>query len=488
MNRKVPLIVLAGILLIGVFVGLIVSSRMNMTNPSVAGSNSKKENSSIPDNTNIDNSGKAFSQIAKEVTPTVVTITSEKKAAEGEGFDQIFKKFHKDMPEQGVGSGVIVREDGYILTNNHVVNESERITVKLFDKRVLQAKVLGSDPLTDIALIKVDAEGLPVTKFGNSDQLQVGEWVLAVGSPLTLNSTVTAGIVSAIGRQIDIIGDQYGVESFIQTDAVINPGNSGGALVNIRGELIGINTAIATKTGLYQGYGFAVPVNIARDVMEDIIKYGKAVRGYIGVGIKEVDATYAKAVGLGKAQGVLVESLTDNAAAKESDIHEGDVILEIDNRPIDKPNDLQAYVALKKPGDVVKLLIYQNGNKTLKAVTLKSIDGKTTPPTIGVKENDVKENEEEIGNGMGFEVQEIGQNGNANKGLVIITSSWHAKEQEIYEGFILTKVNNKSVSSLDEYQSLIKNFKNGDAVVIQLASAQSRDRRIITAIEVKKKK
>jgi S1-C subfamily serine protease len=232
-----------------------------------------------------------------------------------------------------------------------------------------------------------------------------------------------------------------------------------------------------------------VPVNIARDVMEDIIKYGKAVRGYIGVGIKEVDATYAKAVGLDKAQGVLVESLTNNGAAKESDIHEGDVILEIDGRPLNQTNDLQAYVALKKPGDVVKLLIYQNRNKVIKSVTLKSIDGKTSLPTIDVKQNNLKENEEEIGNGMGFEVQEINGDGKSalDKGLVVVSSSWHAKEQEIYEGFILTKINNKPVTSLEEYQALIKNFKNGDAVVVQLAHAQSREAKIITAIEVKKK-
>jgi len=372
------------------------------------------------------------------------------------------------------------------LTNHHVISEADEITVKLFDKRVFRAELLGSDPLTDIALIKIDADDLPVATFGNSDNIEVGEWVLAIGSPLSLNSTVTAGIVSAIGRQIDIIGDQYGVESFIQTDAVINPGNSGGALVNIKGELIGVNTAIASKTGLYQGYGFAVPSNIAKHVMEDIITYGYAVRGYVGVGIKDVDATYAKAIGLKKAEGVLVESMVDNGAAKESGLEEGDVILKIDGRHLDQSNDLQAYVALKQPGDVVKLVIQRNGAQINKSVTLKSVDGTTSPPPAQSRKNMKKEKEDEMGSGMGFEVEEISESTQRGKGVVVTNSSWHAKEQSIYEGFFITRVNNKPISTMEDYRSAIKDLKDGDAVIVHLMTSK-HDNKIITAVEVKKK-
>ncbi|MBL7996036.1 trypsin-like peptidase domain-containing protein [bacterium] len=488
MRQRLPLIILFAILFIGMLAGLVLSSKLDISSFSRA-DNSPEVNftSTAPSDLNqIDNSGKAFSKIANQVKPVVVTIISEKKVKVGGGFDDIFRKFHKDMPDQGLGSGVIVHSDGYILTNHHVINEADQITVRLVDKRVFRAELLGSDPLTDIALIKIDAEKLPVASFGNSDLIEVGEWVLAIGSPLSLNSTVTAGIVSAIGRQIDIIGDQYGVESFIQTDAVINPGNSGGALVNIKGELIGINTAIASKTGLYQGYGFAVPSNIAKHVMEDIIKYGYTVRGYVGVGIKDVDATYAKAVGLKNAEGVLVESLMDKGAAKESGLEEGDVILKIDGRNLNQSNDLQAYVALKQPGDVVQLLIQRNGSQITKSVTLKSVDGSTSPPPAQSRKNTNKEKEDEIGSGMGFEVEEISDNVPRGKGVIVTNSSWHAKEQSIYEGFFITKVNDKPISTMEDYRAAIKNLKNGDAVIVHLMTSR-RENKIITAIEVKKK-
>lgn len=488
MHQRLPLVILSGILLIGILAGLVLSSKLNISSFSRADNTPDINFSSATssDLVQIESSGKAFAQIANQVKPVVVTIISDKKVTVGGGFDEIFRKFHKNIPEQGLGSGVIVHPDGYILTNHHVVNEADQITVKLLDKRVFRAELLGSDPLTDIALIKIDAEKLPVASFGNSDNIEVGEWVLAIGSPLSLNSTVTAGIVSAIGRQIDIIGDQYGVESFIQTDAVINPGNSGGALVNIKGELIGVNTAIASKTGLYQGYGFAVPANIAKHVMEDIITYGYTVRGYVGVGIKDVDATYAKAVGLKKAEGVLVESLVDKGAAKESGLEEGDVILKIDGRSLNQSNDLQAYVALKQPGDVVKLLIQRDGGQITKSVTLKSVDGTTTPPPVQTRKQLKKENEEGMGSGMGFEVEEVSEPTPAGKGVVVTNSSWQAKEQSIYEGFIITKVNNKPISTIADYRSAIENLKNGDAVIVHLMTSR-RENKIITAVEVKKK-
>ncbi len=488
MKDKWPLTVLLMFLGLGILIGLFLNSRNEVDFPPVVHAVQQDSGGRMTGSQT-----QPFSRIAKEVTPTVVTITSEKTASLGGGLDELFRKFHKDIPETGLGSGVIVGHEGYILTNNHVVSDARKIRVKLSDKRVLEARFLGADPLTDIALIKVEADDLPVVRFGNSDEVEVGDWVLAVGSPLSLNSTVTAGIVSAIGRQIDIIGDQYGVEHFIQTDAVINPGNSGGALVNVRGELIGINTAIATKTGLYQGYGFAVPVNLARHVMEDILTYGEVIRGYIGVAIKEVDATYARAVGLTQATGVLVESLTDNGAARDAGIHEGDVILRIDDQELDQPGDLQAYVALKKPGDRVRLLLYQDGRKTEKTVTLRSKDGSTEVPKPKSNAYVPDSQEEEMGHGMGFEVQDLseayGKNADYNygKGVLVTAVSEQARERNIFEGFIVTRVNNKTVNSYDDYMSEVKKLRNGDAVVLHLRSTGSDRLTIVTAVEVRKK-
>lgn len=429
----------------------------------------------------VEPTGKAFARIARDVSSAVVTITSEKKAKIGGGFDEIFKNFHKNIPETGVGSGVIIRKEGYIVTNEHVIKESDVIKVHLNDKRILEAELVGSDPLTDIALIKIDAENLPVLKLGNSDDALVGEWVLAVGSPLSLNSTVTAGIISAKGRQIGIIDDAYGVENFIQTDAVINPGNSGGALVNIKGELIGINTAIATKTGLYQGYGFAVPVNIARSVSESLIEYGQVVRGYIGVTIKDLDVTYAKAVGLSTAEGVLVEDLTANGAAREAGLKEGDVLLEIDGRPLAQRGDLQAYISTKKPGDHVKISLFRSGSKMIKDVVLRSRDGQLSVPTINSTQKSKKKSGE-IGNGMGFEVQEM--SGSDDRGVEVIKTSRHAQSQQIYEGMILTSIGGHTINSRDDFDRITRRFKNGDAVVVHLKTKSGDYNKVITAVEV----
>jgi serine protease Do len=429
----------------------------------------------------IEPTGKAFARIAREVSSAVVTITSEKKSKIGGGFDEIFKNFHKNIPETGIGSGVIIRKEGYIVTNEHVIKESDVIKVHLNDKRILEAELVGSDPLTDIALIKIDADNLPVLKLGNSDDALVGEWVLAVGSPLSLNSTVTAGIVSAKGRQIGIIDDAYGVENFIQTDAVINPGNSGGALVNIKGELIGINTAIATKTGLYQGYGFAVPVNIARSVSESLIEYGQVVRGYIGVTIKDLDITYAKAVGLPSADGVLVEDLTANGAAREAGLKEGDVLLEIDGRPLAQRGDLQAYISTKKPGDRVKVSLFRSGSKMTKEVVLRSRDGQLTVPTLNSTQK-AKKKSEEIGNGVGFEVKEM--SGAEERGVEVVKVSRHARHQQIYEGMILTSIAGSPIASEEDFERVTRRLKDGDAVIVHLKTRSGDFNKVITAVEV----
>jgi serine protease Do len=282
-----------------------------------------------------------FTQTAAKVMDGVVHIKSTMTNLVGqqggpsipEEFRDFFQRFFGQIPEQtepvpqvGTGSGVIINENGYIVTNNHVVANASDIEVTLHDNRVFKAKVVGTDPTTDLALIRIKAEGLPTLPLANSNQVKVGEWVLAVGNPFNLNSTVTAGIISATGRNINILRDQYAIESFLQTDAAINPGNSGGALVNLDGGLVGINTAIASPTGAYSGYGFAVPSNIVNKVVEDLMKYGTVQRGYLGVGIRSVTAQLAEQENLDVVQGVYVDSLLVNSAAKAAGIKAGDVI------------------------------------------------------------------------------------------------------------------------------------------------------------------
>src|SRR6056297_46360 len=309
-----------------------------------------------------------FRTVARSVTPTVVYIetivptqNSDYRDPDEED-DSIWRRF---MPPrtQTVGSGVLISTDGYILTNNHVVEDavSDGITVTLEDKRMYESRIVGRDPSTDLAVIKIDDRDLPSVTIGNSDNIEVGEWVMAIGNPFRLQSTVTAGIVSALGREVQIIDDLLRIESFIQTDAAINRGNSGGALVNTSGELIGINTAIATQNGSYQGYGFAVPSNLAMKVARDIIEYGEVQRGMLGVEIRSMDQDLVRETGLDRIRGVYVRRVTSDGAAREAGIQPNDVILEVNNEPVNASNKLQEKVAMYRPGDSVEMSVWRNG-------------------------------------------------------------------------------------------------------------------------------
>ncbi|MGM0457963.1 MAG: trypsin-like peptidase domain-containing protein [Bacteroidota bacterium] len=310
-----------------------------------------------------------FRTVAREVTPTVVYIetvvpTQNRNMPETEDEDDesIWRRF---MPPraQTVGSGVLISADGYILTNNHVVQDAVRdgISVTLEDKRAYSGRVVGGDPSTDLAVVKIDAENLPQAIIGNSEALQVGDWVMAIGNPFRLQSTVTAGIVSALGREVEIINDMLRIESFIQTDAAINRGNSGGALVNTSGELIGINTAIASQNGSYQGYGFAVPSNLALKVAEDIIEFGEVRRGMLGVQILTMNPDLAQETGFDQIRGVYVADVDDEGAAGEAGLQSEDIILEVNNEPVNASNKLQEKVAMFRPGDPVTLSVWRNG-------------------------------------------------------------------------------------------------------------------------------
>ena len=312
-----------------------------------------------------------FKEVAGRVTPAVVYIQVEVRGEDGNWFHNFDSRFRERAPRQSVGSGVIISDKGYIVTNNHVVDQADEILVTLTDKRQVSAQIVGLDPNTDLAVIKIDNEGdLPVMLLGNSDEVQVGEWVLAIGNPFRLTSTVTAGIISALGRQVNIISDSFGIEDFIQTDAAINPGNSGGALVNLHGELVGINTAIATESGSYEGYGFAVPVNLVERVVSDLIAFGEVQRGYLGVEIRDIDARRAKQLGLNGVNGVFLTNVWQGGAAYKAGLRNGDVVLTIEGHTIGAPNELQSVIARYRPGEKLGVMIWRDGLERLFEVEL----------------------------------------------------------------------------------------------------------------------
>jgi len=314
--------------------------------------------------------GDAFASVAEHVKPAVVFIKSERRERVSTrrlppGFDDFFGNPRRPQIEQGSGSGFIVSQDGYILTNNHVVQGADRVTVRLYDNREFAAKTIGTDPNTDIAVIKILTTGLPTVRLGDADSTKIGNWVLAIGNPLgeAFTFTVTAGIVSAKGRGLQGLNSGgLAIQDFIQTDAAINPGNSGGPLVNVRGEVIGINAAIASETGFYSGYGFAIPINIARTVMTQLIATGHVERSVIGVSVLPVGQEDAEDVKLSDIKGAVVQGFTtDNAPAKLAGLQEGDVIIAIDGQPVESVAQLQQRVGFKKPGETVQVTVARKG-------------------------------------------------------------------------------------------------------------------------------
>jgi serine protease Do len=327
---------------------------------------------SIPEARSLQQLSEAFAAVAEHVKPSVVYIRSQRTEQASRqrvppGMERFFPRFRQQPEiEQGSGSGFVVSADGYVLTNNHVVEGAEQVTVRLLDRREFKAKVVGTDANTDVAVLKIDARGLPPMALGNSDDARVGEWVLAIGNPLGegLTFTVTSGIVSAKGRALQgLPGRGVGsIQDFIQTDAAINPGNSGGPLVSVRGEVIGINSAIASETGFYSGYGFAIPINLARTVMNQLIETGSVHRAALGVSIDNVTLNDAAYVGLPEIRGVVVKDIpTDDSPAKAAGIVPGDVIISVDNKPVERVGQLQQVIGFRKPGDVVKVEVARKG-------------------------------------------------------------------------------------------------------------------------------
>lgn len=456
-----------------------------------------------PDKTdlNLQAANDAFVKVSKEATPSIVSIvvtTKAKKNPHGEEFFRFFPDFRFRLPDeqsQGSGSGVIVSKDGYIITNNHVVENAagDGIEVVLNDTRRFKAKLIGTDPLTDVAIIKIEASDLPVAILGNSDDVQVGQWALAIGNPLGLNSTVTAGIISYIGRSIRIIQDSYGIENFIQTDAAVNPGNSGGALVNIYGEVIGINTAIATTNQRYQGYSFAIPINLAKTVAMDLIKYGKVERGYIGVSISLVDETLAKANGLDKAEGVFVQEVIGEAA-KAAGVKAGDIILSIDGKPLKAPNELQTHIAAKHPGDKVKLLIWRDEKKIEKVVTLKprlntsDVASNTSPDETSDSESQEVASRSITFDNLGFSVAKADGRTMKEREVTssVIVSDLKGFSEAANRGLrvndIILEADRKPIGTVTDFEKIVKSKKPGDALMLRVKGAQGGTRFVAVMI------
>lgn len=361
----------------------------------------------------------------------------------------------RQYPVLGSGSGVIISSEGYILTNNHVIKDAENIEVVLNDKRTFDAEVIGTDPSTDLAVIKIKANNLPYIKFGNSDQLKLGEWVLAVGNPFNLNSTITAGIVSAKARNINILNNNYAIESFIQTDAAVNPGNSGGALVNLSGELVGINTAIASQTGSFSGYSFAIPSAIAQKVATDIIDFGEVQRAILGVNINEVTEENAKKYGLNSLNGVLIEGVVQNSAAEEVGLKKGDVILEVNGVAVNSPSQLQEQISKYRPKDKVTIKVNRNGKVKPYEATLRNMKG-----DFEIIQSD--EILEVLGASFREVDEEIMKKLSISHGVQIHKlKDGKLKNQGIKEGFIITQINRMNISSVKELTHMLQNESGG---------------------------
>lgn len=424
----------------------------------------------------------AFVDVSKKVTPAVVSIRAKKKVSVSqfhngrdlEEFNDFFRRFmprDEEFEQSGLGSGFIIDKEGYILTNYHVVKDAVEMEVSLLDRRKFSAILIGTDPSTDVALIKIEGDNLPLAKLGNSENIQVGEWVIAIGTPFSevLNYTVTAGIVSAIGRNLNIINssqNSYKIEDFIQTDAAINPGNSGGPLVNLNGEVIGINTAILSNTGSYQGYGFAIPVNLVKNIASDLRNYGKVKRGIIGIQFQEIrDQKEMKEYKLKNPYGAKIEDFPfEDSPGKLAGLQKGDVIIAIDDKPFERSGQLQTIVSSKKPEDKVRLTYVRDGKVGNLVVTLGEIPAESEPlltgvvgfPEIGISVNDTPEDQR--------------PRNNEPKGVIIteVRRNSEADRNDVKIGDIIYKVDKSEINSFADFKETVEQSRNKSSIVLYL--------------------
>jgi serine protease Do len=493
-------VLIAGVACLGI--GVLFASNLEWTPSTLA---TQTGSTSAPTTqASLRETGNAFIEIAQTVTPAVVSIRGQQRVSREQlmpdlgPFDRFFQnppeegRFHQDDYRESGGSGVIIDPDGYILTNNHVVEGMEEIHVILNDRRAYDAEIVGADPSTDVAVIKIDEEDLPVADLAPDDAVRVGEWVLALGNPFGLDFTMTAGIVSAIGRgTLGIIGgadNPYAIENFIQTDAAINPGNSGGPLVNIDGEVIGLNTAIASRTGAYQGYGFAIPISIARRVAEQLIETGEVQRAVLGVQIQAITPLDQEALDLPSIAGVRIDGFTDlpgqQNPAREAGLELQDVVLEVAGKTVSTPSELQEAIAFHQPGEIVDLVVWRDRDRRNVKVRLGE------RPAIR-EEPQMASAEEEVGAGagtvhespLGMDVQNLTPrmrqtlvqrlnlaSDRIPEGVYIrdIESLGAAQEAEIREGGIVTQVGDQPVRNLEEYRAAVAALEPGQIVYLRI--------------------
>ncbi|CAN5869018.1 DegQ family serine endoprotease [soil metagenome] len=495
-------VLIAGVACLGI--GVLFASNLEWTPASLA----TQTGTAVAPTTqaSLRETGNAFIEIAQTVTPAVVSIRGQQRIRREElmpelgPFDRFFNdppdggRFHQDddIYRESGGSGVIIRPDGYILTNNHVVEGMEEIHVILNDRRAYDAEIVGSDPSTDVAVIKIDEDDLPAADLAPDDAVRVGEWVLALGNPFGLDFTMTAGIVSAIGRGtlgiIDRGDNPYAIENFIQTDAAINPGNSGGPLVNIEGQVIGLNTAIASRTGAYQGYGFAIPISIARRVAEQLIETGEVQRAVLGVQIQAVTPLDQEALELPSIAGVRIDGFTDlpgqENPAREAGLELQDVVLQVSGRTVSTPSELQEAIAFHAPGEIVDLVVWRDGDRRSVKVRLGERPAIREQPILA-------EAEEEVGAGagtvhespLGMDVQDLTprmrqtlvqrlnlDSARIPDGVYIrdVESLGAAQDAGIGEGGIVTQIGDKPVRSREEYRAAVAELEPGQIVYLRV--------------------
>lgn len=491
--RKKNFLGTLALVFIGIVFGAVLVSGFGWVRPSYGDVKIGADNPPVPQlNADAAAFNNAFVQVAEKVTPSIVQITVVSKAKNSIEIPDRFHNFfgfRGDMPQerQGGGSGIIISNDGYIMTNNHVVENAKTVNVTLYDNREFEATVIGTDKSTDLAVIKIDQKNLQAAFLGDSEKLKVGQWVMAIGNPMSLTSTVTAGIVSAISRDIEINKGEYRINNFIQTDAAINPGNSGGALVDLNGGVIGVNSAIATNgfTQNYIGYGFAIPINLAKSVAEDLIANGKVSRGFIGVQITPMDAQTAKSIGLDEPKGVMIQSIVEGGSASKEDIKEGDVILKVDDKEVSQPNELQSYVATKRAGTKVRLTIFRDEKRIERYVTLKANEDEKETKTVTTalknkkgKDVDIREiNFESLGLKVKSLTEEEKGNLKVDSGVLIsdVKQYGRAFNQGLGQGLIIVSADRKEINSASDLQAIFEN-KKGKAVLLKVVDDKGNSR------------
>lgn len=435
--------------------------------------------------------------VSEAVLPSVVYIEVEadiKKTEQSEDMSQFYKFFGMPNPQEdnspriGAGSGVVISSEGYIVTNNHVVESASEngITVYTTDKKKYKGKVIGTDPLTDLAVIKIEAQNLQPVHLGNMDDIKIGELVIAVGNAMGLNSTVTQGIISAIGRgKLSPNSSSKSIENYVQTDAAINPGNSGGGLFNLNGSLIGINTLIASQTGSYIGYGFAIPVDLVKAVAEDLIDNGKINRGLIGVMISNVDEVFAKKLGLNEVYGALVQEIVKGGAAEKSDIQPMDVITELNGKKVNTSNELQGFLGLFRAGDKVNLKILRDGKQIERTVTLKDMENDESLELATTAGEDIQKPVEF--DKLGIEIaplnEQIKKQFNVESGVYISGFNPYGEmaQRGLFAKGVIEKIDKQEVKTVKDFKKIIESKKEGDIILLEI---KYENRNQILAVEL----